>query len=203
MAYPTVLTPREKYAEARDRFLSLASHITIPKLQKSTYYPEGHEKAGRVKIGRRGGIIGIGGRSLNFGSGHSRRYGYTEHKFNSVFPELFKAAVDIGNAVVPLDWNYTTITLNHNVKANKHTDGKNVGDSVIIAFGDFSFGGLYVYTSDNSSRMLYDIKDTPIMFNGALLPHETEEFLGNRYSLIFYKQKHSPEIPGTPMRGLI
>ena len=82
----------------------------------------------------------------------------------------------------------TSITLNHGVKAKKHKDGFNIGDSVIVGIGEYEEGKLRVY-SDETQYVAYDIKDKPLMFNGAVLAHETEDFTGDRYTIIIYSQR--------------
>jgi len=85
----------------------------------------------------------------------------------------------------------TSITLNYGVKAKKHVDSFNVGDSVIVGIGDYTDGKLRVYDGGKTSETFtaYNIHDTPLMFNGALLAHETEDFTGERYTIIFYSQR--------------
>ena len=94
--------------------------------------------------------------------------------------------------LVPKGWEYQAITLNHGVKAKKHIDSKNVGKSVIIGIGNFTGGEIGVWRSDNTKPVYKNLHDKPIMFNGGLLPHETQPFEGNRYTMVFYKQGRKP-----------
>ncbi|MFZ4600542.1 MAG: hypothetical protein ACOYNN_18015, partial [Terrimicrobiaceae bacterium] len=190
-----ILKPRAGYEDAKIDFLEEVERITVPKIKRSSYYPEGHPKAGKVKTFQRDIVIGNIGRTENFGFGKTRS-GYKEFVSNKKYPELLKAIVKLGNLVVPKGWRYSAITLNHNVVAKKHIDMVNVGFSVIVAIGDFSNGGLYVYNPDGKGRELLDIHDKPAMFNGAILPHQTQPFKGERYTLIFYNQKEGARIPG-------
>ena len=186
----------EAYKEARTKFLEEVQKITVPKIDKTQY-----DEKGNIKVRQRDLIIGSEGRTMNFGYLQTRR-GWKEGAFNKKKPELFSALVELGNRSVPKGWKYSTITLNHNVKAKKHIDGKNVGDSIIVAVGKFTDGGLYIYNQEDTERELYDIKDKPTMFNGALLPHETEAFTGERYTIIYFNQKEDARVEGKSMIGI-
>lgn len=183
------------YVKAREHFLEVADKVTVPKILRTTY-----DKEGNITSAQRDLIIGNVGRTMNFGFIRTRS-GYKDAVSNARQPELFKACVEIGNLVVPKGWKYSTITLNHNVKAKKHIDGTNVGDSVIVAIGDFEGGGLYTYNPDGTKPKLMDIEDQPAMFNGAILPHKTQPFKGNRYTLIFYNMKEGGKVKGITMVG--
>jgi hypothetical protein len=189
------LKTRPPYETARANLIAEIEKTTIPKIRKSRYYPKGHPKEGKVSVPQRDLIIGDIGRTEVFGFGKTRS-GYREFAANKKHPELLRALVEVGNAVVPKGWSYSAIQLNVGVKAKKHLDQTNVGFSVIIAMGDFTDGGLYVYNPDGTGERLIDIKDKPAMFNGAILPHKTQDFKGERYSIIYYNQVLDGKISG-------
>jgi len=116
------------------------------------------------------------------------RYNLSVSAQNEKFPECYEALKQIANIIDP-DFKYNTITLNKNVKARLHKDGSNVGISMIVAIGDFTGGGLYVENLETGEMELHDIKYNPVYFNGYLSQHETEEFTGERYSIIYYNTK--------------
>jgi hypothetical protein len=126
---------------------------------------------------------------MSFGFGDNRQ-GWNYYVTNKKHPEVFKALVEFGNLVVPKGWEYQGITLNHGVKAKKHVDAKNVGKSVIIGIGDFTGGEIRVWKDGVPTDK--DLHDKPVMFNGGVLAHETRPFKGDRYTIIFYKQKRRP-----------
>ena len=121
-------------------------------------------------------------RSTSFGYGHTRTYGFRPYKNNSTNPELYKLLIEYGKQILPDDFKFSVITLNKNLKCKRHIDGANVGLSCLTTLGDFTDGGLYV------QDCLYNTKNKVIKFNGGLLPHETQSFEGDRYTLIFYNQ---------------
>ncbi len=83
------------------------------------------------------------------------------------------------------DFNYTTIQYNKNHKCAKHKDKNNVGDSYIIGFGDYTGGELIVY-DDSGNPTYVDIKNKFYKFNGSKYYHETNDFIGERYTLVFF-----------------
>ena len=83
------------------------------------------------------------------------------------------------------DFKYTTIQYNKNHKCAKHKDKNNVGDSYIIGFGDYTGGELIVY-DDDGNKQIVDIKNKFFKFNGSKYFHETNDFTGERYTLVFF-----------------
>tara|TARA_Y100000593_G_C4283750_1_gene324202 strand:- start:699 stop:1199 length:501 start_codon:yes stop_codon:yes gene_type:complete len=101
------------------------------------------------------------------------------------YNELFNITNDFMKTHHP-DKEYTTIQYNQNHKCLKHKDGRNVGESYIIGFGDYEGGELIVYDKDGNNPVKHDIKHKFFKFNGALYPHETADFTGERITLVFF-----------------
>ena len=185
------------YDETKAKLLEELSKMTVPKIAKPIEITKDNKHTSR------GNTIGADGRTMTFGFANNRR-GYNYLKTNKKYPELFKALVDFGNRVVPKGFEYQAITLNHNCKAKKHIDGLNVGASVIVGIGEYTGGALRVFKPDGSGGKDFQIHDHPAMFNGGILPHETQEFKGDkRYTLIFYKQKKRPRNTVGLGKGLV
>jgi hypothetical protein len=183
-ATPLRIRNKKRFDDAVEDFLTAVEGVNLPKIKRSRVLKSGPNKGKTVT--QRDKIIGTIGRTTNFGFGRTRS-GFKEFVSNEKYPEIFEALVKIGNAVVPKGWRYSAITLNQGVKAKKHKDEQNVGKSVILTLGDFTGGGIYVFNPDGSGRKTYDIYKKPLMFNGALLPHQTEPFKGERWTMVFYK----------------
>jgi hypothetical protein len=147
------------------------------------------------KISSRAKVIGTIGRTTNFGYGLTRS-GYKQFVNNKKYPEVLEAIVEFAKHAVPKGFFYNAITLNHGVKAKKHIDGHNIGNSVIVGLGDYSGGEVIVYNDDDVPKD-YDVKLKPLMFNGAKYYHATQPFKGDRYTLIFFR--HDEE--ETPIKG--
>jgi hypothetical protein len=194
---------RAKYEEAKERLLEVLRETTLPKIGK----PEAEKvSAKRVEKGyrrvtNRADVIGSIGRTITFGYGLRKFKGYGEFAPNKRLPELLRCLAEFGNRVVPKGWSYETITLNEGVKAKKHKDSKNVGDSVIIGIGDFTGGDIKVWDVEDKNGKAYNLHDQPLMFNGNTHYHQTTPFKGERYTMIFYKQGKPGKTRGVPMKG--
>ena len=102
-------------------------------------------------------------------------------------PYLYKLLLEFGEKYVSgLQWN--AITVNMNYQASRHQDKGNGGDSFLVAFGEYSGGGLKIWKRDESFEVL-DIRHTPVIGNFCQIPHAVEPFEGERYSLVFYHYK--------------
>jgi hypothetical protein len=145
-------------------------------------------KKGKWYFRSRGEILGVIGRSVNFGCGLQRFKGVDDYKANKKFPEVFKLLVEYGNKIKPEGFEFSTITLNYNMKAKKHKDSSNTGYSFMTTLGDYKKGGLYVYEPNGKNPKLFgDLNNHTLVFNGSILPHKSQESDGDRFSLIFYK----------------
>ena len=188
-----VLPLHEGYEEAKAALLTELRKVTIPTLGKPSSTPER-----RKRHGNRADNIGSIGRSATFGYGRTRMYGIAEFRFNKKFPDLLRALINYGNVIAPPGWKYTAITLNHGVQARKHRDTSNVGRSIIVGIGDYEAGDLRVWEPDDAFYTDMDLHDRPTMFNGALRTHETQPFTGERFTIIYYRQKWAGSCAGMP-----
>ncbi len=105
-----------------------------------------------------------------------------ERKPNILYPELYKGLKNIAETLFP-DFEYNTITLNHNLKCKAHKDSRNVGNSIILGFGNYEGGKL------NVEGESIDIKYKPFKFNGAEKTHYTEDFTKERWSAVYFYRK--------------
>ena len=83
---------------------------------------------------------------------------------------------------------YTSIQFSKCVKTPKHRDRNNVGKSVIVAFGDYTGGGLIIYDEDGGEHT-HDIYHKPLVFNANQYYHRTEDFVGTRYTITWFSVK--------------
>lgn len=152
------------------------------KLNGKTCVIPGLTKNGKKKLAN---YVGHLCESATFGKTKSRfmkNAPVIERAPNSLYPQLYKDLKQIAETMFP-DFNYNTITLNHNLKCKAHKDGNNVGDSIIIGFGDYKGGFL------NVEGESFDIRYKPFKFNGALKTHYTEDFEGERWSAVYFYRK--------------
>ena len=166
---------------------------------EDAYIPKIEQKRNDGKP-TRGGLIGYDGYTFTLGCGRRRGLGSGEFATNKRNQDVLGAAINYGNAILPKGFQYTTITINKNLQAKKHIDGGNNGMGFITFLGDFTGGNLSVWDRDGKERSL-SAKNNLIGFNGAKLPHQTQDFKGERYALIYYKQKQACDVKGYTMRG--
>jgi len=87
------------------------------------------------------------------------------------------------------DFKWSEITINRmpeGTSINLHKDKKNVGESILLAYGDYKGGLTYVKSNDRHYKM-FDARDGIVKFNGAEIRHGvTTVSQGTRYSLVFY-----------------
>ena len=85
----------------------------------------------------------------------------------------------------------TQVQLNKNFRIPPHKDAQNVGDSLLIGFGDYEGGEINIKKDDEI--ITHDIRDKGIIFNGALYEHYVNDFIllnnSNRYSMVIFNDK--------------
>lgn len=109
-------------------------------------------------------------------------------------PYLYKLLLDFGEQYV--DISYNAITLNQNYRAAPHKDKNNIGDSFLVAFGNYTGGNLRIYEGDLSGS--HNIKYTPLITDFSKVLHSVEEWEGERYSLVYYWFENSRSVPLPP-----
>ena len=106
-------------------------------------------------------------------------------------PYLFKLLLDFADKYVSIPW--TSITVNQNYAADRHRDRGNIGDSFLVAFGDFTGGELVLYEGDLSGS--HCIRHQPIVLDFSVIEHSVNAFEGERISLVFYVCKGDYALP--------
>ena len=122
------------------------------------------------------------GRSLPFGIINRRNFKMGHSRNNKLFPEHYKEMLKLAR-ILKIDCNWTSIMLNDNYKSLPHYDKNNDGVSCIVGFGDYEKGEL------NIEGKKYDIKYKPLHMDASQQLHFTEDWTGNRYSLVFFRIK--------------
>ena len=91
------------------------------------------------------------------------------------------------------NFEWTEITINHmptGCRTKEHLDKINVGESVLIAFGNYTGGKTYIQNKNDRNYAVEDARDEPLIFNGAERKHGvTTISSGDRFSLVYYKNK--------------
>jgi len=150
--------------------------------------------------------------------GESMKFGYTWKKFRGPIsmdmhrefdkkvglyktvlhernPWLMDAFKEYTNFHFP-SFSWTEVQINRmpsGTRTKQHLDKINVGESVLVAFGDYTGGKTYIKNKDNKDYDVVDCRFQPAKFNGAERLHGVTTITnGLRYSLVFYKNKLKP-----------
>ena len=106
-------------------------------------------------------------------------------------PYLYKLLLDFGTKHITHP--YTSITVNQNYKAAPHRDKGNVGESTVVAFGDYLGGELEIF--EGEKKAVWDVKYKPVVTDFSKALHSVRDFTGCRYSLVYYTAKKSEDLP--------
>jgi len=102
-------------------------------------------------------------------------------------PFIWEELKKIGDIICP--FKYSSCYVNNNTISGKHLDSNNVGLSTIVSIGDYEGCNLTI------EGKKYDAKYKPLIFDGSKLEHwNTDDLVGNKYSLIFYNCVRDGEI---------
>ena len=131
---------------------------------------------------------------LTAGAGRSQVFGvvgrrclppdYSRHSW--LRPYLYKLLLEFGAKHCPFP--FTSITVNQNYQAAPHRDKNNVGESFLVAFGDYSGGELEIL--EGEKKGIYSIRHEPIVEDFSKVLHAVKPFKGERVSLVYYTYKH-------------
>ena len=113
-------------------------------------------------------------------------------------PYLYKLLLDFAEKYVEIPW--TSVTVNQNYAAGKHRDRGNIGESYLVAFGDYTGGELRFWEGEREG--IWDINKKPIVADFSVLEHSVEPFQGERYSLVFYVCRGDYDLPVPSVRYL-
>ncbi len=114
-------------------------------------------------------------------------------KLRDMYPEFSEIAKEFRDLYFP-DFKYSQVQINKNYKIPPHFDSKNVGESVLVAFGDYQEDTGLTAINLGQTTLYKDARDKPQKFNGSKFKHWVTEYEGTRYSLVFFHNMRRPEI---------
>ena len=114
-------------------------------------------------------------------------------KAHDLYPDLEFVLREFGDLYFK-DFNWEQVQLNKNYKVGRHTDSKNINESVLCCFGDYT-GGNTIIEYENK-KVSVDAREKPIKFNGSKYYHYVEDFEGTRYSLVFFNNNKKIKVKG-------
>ena len=135
--------------------------------------------------------VGKSVQSCNFGLVKKRfnNNGNSKYKFdqpiqegnnNSKFPKIYEQLKKLITEIDP-NFDYDCITLNHNFLCHPHYDKQNKSPSIIVGLGEYEGGELVIENCE------FDIRHKPLIFHGGTCKHWTNNYEGDRYSVIYFK----------------
>lgn len=128
------------------------------------------------------------GRSQCFGIGYIRCIGAGTFANNFHYPELYKRLINFGKEQVPFV--FDGIQLNNNYQCLPHKDKNNILESFLVGFGDYTGGEINIKISEDQTEKI-DTKLQPILFDGSLLEHWNDPIQGNKYSLVYFRNREA------------
>lgn len=105
-------------------------------------------------------------------------------KLLSERPELWEMFEDFRDIYFP-HFEFSGVQINYRYKIGPHTDKNNSGESVLVCCGDYT-GGLTCVEFDHGTKK-FDARKMPVAFDGSKYTHYVEEFVGDRYSCVFFR----------------
>ena len=123
----------------------------------------------------------------------SERAGGFLTKLYGEYPELMEVFKEF--SLLHLNnFQFNSVTINKLPKNNcmkVHKDKVNIGESCLVAFGDYTGGSTFVQNEKDINYKIYDCRDEYLKFNGAERRHFVNSVKeGLRYSLVFYNSKN-------------
>ena len=100
------------------------------------------------------------------------------------YPELILIFKELAKLYFK-EFNWTQVQMNKNFEAKWHYDSQNIGESILISFGDYTGGKTRLMHLDESIEDI-DSMYTLCKFNGSKIKHCVLPFEGTRYSLVFF-----------------
>ena len=115
--------------------------------------------------------------------------GMFKTKIYSQHPELKGILKEYSNLYFP-DFEWNQVQLNKDFPCPPHLDSDNVGESVLVAFGNYLDGETCIWRDNKIDK--YDAREKPLRFNGSKLLHWVQPIrsVGTRYSVVFFNNPY-------------
>jgi hypothetical protein len=101
------------------------------------------------------------------------------------YPELLSIFQEFRDYHLP-EFEFSHVMMNKNYQVDWHRDSGNIGESVVIAIGDFTGGSTQIMGKLCGDIINLDTHNTPHKFDGSKILHRVEPFEGERYALVFF-----------------
>ena len=121
-------------------------------------------------------------KSLTFGVMNRRNLPPDFSRQNYLKPKLYKHLLDFAEKFI--DISYNSIVINPNCSNTIHKDKNSIGETFLIATGNYTGGEVKIY--DGLESRNFDICGNPLQFDMNRLSHSFEPYEGNRVVLMYY-----------------
>jgi len=160
-----------------------------------------HNRKTKISVGNRLNIIKDHKRPKSLVLGVRSPFFLSARKDKTLNPHISKhTQTEIGHRIYELcytiismvypNFDFNQIIINFNTDFLIHKDKKNKDpDSVIFSVGDHEGGGLNIYDDDKNLLGTTYIWKYPVKFSGKTTYHSTEDYTGNRWSVVAYRIK--------------
>jgi len=160
----------------------------LPELDESAFRPlMDHLSKKNIQMNRYRKSVGDG-RSQCFGMVRKRSMAPDLSRQSWLDPQLHYLLMKFAALNVPIP--FTSIQVNDSLKCASHKDKHNEGDSYIVGFGQYTGGELIL--KDHGE---FNIRHRPLLFNGSEIEHETKDFTGRRWTIVFHTLVSPPKFP--------
>jgi len=158
--------------------------------QEACLFQKVSEELMKVKLPMRtrGAVYSKHKRSVTFGWVYqwANGGGKKHARCNTKFPRTYALLKKIIQFEDPT-FKFTSIQVNQNVMCKPHRDESNVGETVVIGFGDYCGGNILIKENQDLVKS-YNVCGNFLRFAGKNL-HWTEPWEGNRITVLFYSNK--------------
>ena len=162
----------------------------LPELDESAFRPlMDHLSKKNIQMNRYRKSVGDG-RSQCFGMVRKRSQAPDLSRQSWLDAELHYLLMKFAALNVPIP--FTSIQVNDSLKCASHKDKHNEGDSYIVGFGQYT-GGELILKGDGGGE--FNIRHRPLLFNGSEIEHETKDFTGRRWTIVFHTLVSPPKFP--------
>jgi hypothetical protein len=166
----------------------------LPELDASAFAPLiGHLTKRQIPINKYRKGVGIG-RSQCYGMVRKRSMAPDLSRCSWEDPQLHHLLMKFALVNMPLGFTFTSIQVNDSYKCAAHKDKHNVGNSYIVGFGNYTGGELVLHQGGGLSQS-YQIRHRPILFDGSKIEHETKDWEGRRWTIVFHTLESPKKFP--------
>jgi len=98
------------------------------------------------------------------------------------------------------DFEFEMVVINKNFKCPPHKDKNNTQKSLIVGLGNYNGGDLIIENSETGETERHCILYSPLYFNGRDNTHYTDDYTGDRYTVILGNSKFRSHVQADKLK---